>query len=89
MEITQINRKLNYKKVSLFYVKEKRNNVNFKMKLLNWIRLYFIFYVKRLESADSKISIRIKESLRFSQYNKYKIEKIKDYDLETHQYIIK
>ena len=48
-----------------------------------------MFYIKRLESADSKMLIQIKKLLRLFQYNKYKIEKIKDYDLETHQYIVK
>ena len=35
LEITWANRKLNHKKVDLFYIKEKRSNVNFKLELLN------------------------------------------------------
>ena len=31
--IIKVNRKLDYKKVGLFYIKEKRNDVNFELKL--------------------------------------------------------
>ena len=80
---------MDHKKVSLFYIKEKRSNVNFELELSNWIRFHFIFYIEKLEPADPKTLIRIKESPRLSQYNEYEVEKIEDYDPETCQYIIK
>ena len=89
MRITQTNRKLDYKKVSFFYIKEKRSNMNFKLELLNWIRFYSVFYVKRLKLVNPKILIQIKKLPKLSQYNEYEIEKIEDYDSETHQYIVK
>ena len=80
---------MDHKIVGLFYIKKKRSNINFKLELSSWIRLHSVFYVKKLKSANSKILVRIKESLKFSRYNKYKVEKIEDYNLKTRQYIVK
>ena len=63
--------------------------MNFELELLNWIRFYPVFHIKRLELADPEILIQTKKSPRLTRYNKYKVEKIKDYNLETRQYIIK
>ena len=63
--------------------------MNFKLELLNWIKFHSIFYIEKLESADPEISIQIKKLLKFLQYNKYKIKRIKNYNLEICQYIVK
>ena len=58
--------------------------MNFKLKLLNWIRFYPMFYVKKLELVDPEMPVQTKELSRLSQYNKYEIKKIKDYNPETY-----
>ena len=55
--IIRVNRKLDHKKVDLFYIKEKKNNVNFELELLDWIKIYPMFHVEKLKSADSEILI--------------------------------
>ena len=83
LRIIRANRKLNHKKVGPFLVKKRRSDVNFKLKLSNWIRIHPIFYIEKLESADSEVSVQTKESPKLSRYNEYEIEKIEDYDSET------
>ena len=57
LRIIKVNKKLDHKKVSLFYIKEKRSDVNFELELLNWIKIYLVFHVEKLESADSETSV--------------------------------
>ena len=48
------------------------------------MRIYPVFYVKKLESADLKILVRIKKLSKLSRYDKYKVKKIKNYDLRSY-----
>ena len=89
MGITRVNRKLNHRKVGPFLVKEKKSDVNFELELSNWIRIYPVFHIEKLEPADPETPIRTKESPKLSRYDEYKVEKIEDYDPKSHQYIVK
>ena len=80
---------MNHKKISLFIIKKRKEEINYKLKLLNKIEIYPIFYILLLESVDVIISIFIKKLLRFVQNNKYKIKKIIKYNLRIQWYIIK
>ena len=58
--------------------------MNFELKLLNWIKIYLMFYIKKLESINPEILVRTKELLKLLRYNEYKVKKIKNYDLKSH-----
>ena len=83
MENIQLSRKLDYKKINLFVIKMRKSNINYKLKLLNWIKIYPVFHVSLLESADSETQIIVQKSSELLHYNKHKIKKIKEYNSET------
>ena len=74
---------MNHRKVGFFIIKIKKSNIIFKLELFKETRIYPIFYISLLESTDSKILIQNKP-LKLLSENKYKIESIRDYDLEIY-----
>ena len=52
------NKKLNYIKIELFFIKNQKNRINYKFKLLKNTRIYSIFYILLLKSIDSNIFIQ-------------------------------
>ena len=48
------------------------------MKLLDKIKIYLVFYILLLESADPKILVFIRNLTKLILKNKYKIKKIVD-----------
>ena len=57
LKILQSNKKLDYRKVSLFIIKIKKSNIIFELKLLKEIKIYLVFYMLLLESANPKTLI--------------------------------
>ena len=55
----------------------------FKLELSKEIKIHLIFYILFLKPADLETSVQDK-LLKLLSENKYKIESIRDYDLETH-----
>ncbi len=53
----KLNKKLNYIKVGLFFVKKTKKSVNYKLDLLKNIKIFSVFYILLLKSADSSIFI--------------------------------
>ena len=82
LEILQSNQKLDYKKVNSFVIKSKRNNIMFKLKLSVEIRIYPIFHILLLESANPNTLTQIK-LFKLLLENKYEIKKIVDNDIYT------
>ena len=60
----------------------------FKLKLLKKMRIYSIFYILFLESINFNILVHNK-LFEILLKNKYKVKKIKDYNIFTNQYLIK
>ena len=89
LETKRKNKKLNHKRTSLFIIKVKKNNINYKLKLLKRIRIYLIFYILLLESANLNILTMIYTLSELVKHKRYKVENIKGHDLKTQQYIIK
>ena len=83
LKISRLNRKLDYKKVDLFIIKIKKSNVTFELELSKGIKIHPVFYVLLLKSANPETPIQDKPSKLLSD-NKYEIESIRDYNLETH-----
>ena len=80
---------MDYKKVNLFTIKKKKSKINYKLELLNNIKIYPVFYILLLESADLTILIFIKKLVGFVQNDKYKIKKIISYNFEIKKNTIK
>ena len=89
MKNSQLNRKLDYKKIDLFIIKEKKSRINYELELLDGIKIYPVFHVLLLEFADPRILILIKILLGLVLGNKYEVERITGYDSKTQRYVIK
>jgi len=48
---------LNYIKVDLFLVKKTKKSVNYKLDLFKNVKVFLVFYILLLKSADSSTSI--------------------------------
>ena len=53
------------------------------------MKVYPIFYISLLKSANSETLIVNQRLSKLSRYKKYKIKNIKEYDPKTQRYIIK
>ena len=89
LENTYLNKKLDYKKINFSIIKVRKSVINYKLKLFRQIKIFPIFYILLLEFANPEILIVIQKLLRLSQYNKYKIKEIREYNLQTQKYIVK
>ena len=88
LKTSRPSRKLDYKKVDFFIIKTKKSNVTFKLELSKGTKIHPVFHILLLESANPE-TLTQNKSPKLSSNNEYEIESIRDYDLETHQYIVK
>ena len=75
-----LNRKLDHKKIDSFVIRKKKSEINYKLKLSDRIKIYLVFYVSLLKSADPRTSVSIKKLSALVRNNKYKVKKITKYD---------
>ena len=77
IKITRPSDKLDYKKIRLFEILEKIRLVNFKLKLLETIRINLVFYALLLKLVPYNAEIFILElNEEVNETIKYKVEKI-------------
>ena len=81
IKITRSINKLDFKKIRPFKVKEVIGLVNYKLKLLVYIRINLVFYILLLETVLDNILIVILELLNENESIKYKVESIILYKL--------
>ncbi len=70
--------KLNYTKLESFEILEEKKSINYKLNLLTFMKIYLIFHISLLKSADSNTSIQT-ESSEINSKNqniKYEVENI-------------
>ncbi|OHE96833.1 hypothetical protein CORC01_07800, partial [Colletotrichum orchidophilum] len=72
------NNKLNYKKFKLFKIIKKVLLINFKLKLLNTIRYYLVFYILFFILIPKGLYIKNRIIIKLNEL-KYKVEQIIDY----------
>ena len=51
LKILRLSKKLDYKKIGLFYIEKRISNINYKLNLPESAQIYFIFYISLLELA--------------------------------------
>ena len=76
----RLSKKLDHKKVDLFIIKKRKSKINYKLKLLDRIKIHPVFYISLLESADPRIPIFTKKLPKLRHSIKYKVEKIIKYN---------
>ncbi|OHF04540.1 hypothetical protein CORC01_00011, partial [Colletotrichum orchidophilum] len=67
------NNKLNYKKFRFFKIIKKVLLINFKLKFLNTIRYYLVFYILILKSVFKGLYIKNRIIIKFNKL-KYEVE---------------
>ncbi len=67
---------MNYIKVGLFFVKKIKKSVNYKLDLSQDIRIFPVFYILLLESADSTIFLQNIFYFYLQEEKQFEIEKI-------------
>jgi len=80
-------RKLNYVKVGPFLIKKAKESVNYKLDLPKNARVFSIFHILLLESADSSISIQKVFYYKTQKDNRYKIKQI--LEQQGQKYLVK
>ena len=75
LRIKRSSKKLNHVKVEPFLIDETKRLINYKLKLSKNVRIYLIFYISALKSANSNTSIQ--KTFHFeSKKREYEVKKI-------------
>ncbi len=67
---------MNYIKIELFFVKKIKKSVNYKLDLLKNIKIFSVFYILLLKSADLSIFIQKIFYYKLQKKNRFEIERI-------------
>ncbi|OHE94842.1 hypothetical protein CORC01_09860, partial [Colletotrichum orchidophilum] len=73
--------KLNYKKLKPFKIIKKVLLINFKLKLLNTIQYYLVFYILFLKLVFKSLYIKDRIIIEFNKL-KYEVKRIIDYRIK-------
>ncbi len=83
----KLNKKLKYIKVGSFFVKKTKKSVNYKLDLFKNVKIFSVFYILLLKSADLNIFIQKTFYYKLQKKNRFKIEKI--LEQQNQQYLVK
>ncbi len=80
VKIKKSSNKLNYMKLESFKILEEKRLINYKLNFSTFMRIYLIFHIFLLKSADLNTSIQAKSSKidSESQNIEYEVENILD-----------
>ncbi len=87
LKTKKLNKKLDYIKVESFFIKKTKKSVNYKLDLFKNIKVFSVFYILLLKSADSSIFIQKILYYKLQKKNRYKIEQI--LKQQNQKYLIK
>ena len=76
LKTKKINKKLNYVKISSFFIKQQKKSINYELNLFSNIKIHSIFYVSLLKSANSKTFIRNTFHFQYEKNDKNEIKTI-------------
>ena len=72
----KLNKKLNYIKVRLFFVKKTKKSINYKLDLFKNVKIFLIFYILLLKLANLTIFLQNIFYFYLQKEKQFKIEKI-------------
>ncbi len=78
---------MNYIKVGLFFVKKTKKSINYKLDLFKNAKVFSVFYILLLKSADLSTSIQKIFYYKLQKENRFKIKKI--LEQQNQQYFVK
>ncbi len=87
LKIKKKSKKLNHVKIESFFIKEVKKSVNYELDLLKNVKVFLVFYVSLLKSADFSTSIQETFHYYSQKENRFEIEKI--LEKKNQQYLVK
>jgi len=87
LKIRKKSKKLNHVKVELFFIKEVKESVNYELDLLKNARVFLVFHISLLKSADSSTSIQETFHYKPQKKNRFKVKEI--LKKNDQQYLVK
>ena len=76
LKTKKINKKLNHVKINLFFVKQQKKSINYKLNLFSNIRIHSIFHISLLKSADQNTFIQNTFHFQYEKKNENEIKTI-------------
>jgi len=87
LKIRKKSKKLNHVKVESFFIKAVKELVNYELDLLKNARVFSVFYISLLESADFSTSIQETFHYYSQKKNRFEIERI--LEKKNQRYLVK
>jgi len=87
LKIRKKSRKLNHVKIESFFIKEVKKSVNYELDLPKNARVFLVFHISLLESADLSTSIQKTFHYYSQKENRFKIERI--LEKKDQRYLVK
>jgi hypothetical protein len=87
LKIRKKSKKLNHVKIESFFIKVVKKSVNYELDLSKNVKVFLVFYISLLESAD--LSTFIQETFHYhsQKENRFEIEKI--LEKKSQRYLVK
>ena len=76
LKTKKINKKLNYVKIDLFFVKKQKKSINYELNLFSNIKIHSVFYVSLLKSTNQNTFIQNTFHFQYEKKNENEIETI-------------
>ena len=76
LKTKKINKKLNHIKIDLFFIKQQKESINYKLNLFSNIKIHSIFHVSLLKSANQNTFIQNTFHFQYEKKNENEIETI-------------
>jgi len=87
LKIRKKSKKLNHVKIESFFIKVVKRLINYELDLSKNAKVFLVFYISLLESADLSTSIQKTFHYYLQKENRFKIKKI--LEKSDQQYLVK
>jgi hypothetical protein len=87
LKIRKKSKKLNHVKVESFFIKEVKKLINYELDLFKNVKVFLVFHISLLKSADFNTSIQETFHYHSQKENRFEIKKI--LEKKDQQYLVK
>jgi hypothetical protein len=87
LKIRKKSKKLNHVKIESFFIKAIKRSINYELDLSKNARIFLVFHISLLKSADSNTSIQETFHYRVQKESRYEMEEI--LEQQDQNYLIK
>jgi hypothetical protein len=87
LKIRRKSKKLNHVKIESFFIKEVKKSINYELDLFKNVKVFLVFYISLLKSADLSTSIQKTFHYYSQKENRFEVEKI--LEKKDQRYLVK